>query len=231
MATTSQCIWAQGCTRASVGSQKSAEGEILRTGYLEGCNNKCQPFVLGSSPERGYCLREVVRVQEDLAHQYPRNSGSTSGSRAWMFSLQGCPVSIQSDIATAVAYIHHQGGTRSRTAQNEVNRVLAWAERHVPSLFAVFIPGIEKWQADFLSHQQLFLGEWSLPPNIFLAICQRWVTPHMNLLASRFNRKVDKFVSRAMDPLSSGTDALVVPWEQFSLIHAFPPDSAVSSAS
>ncbi|CAJ0930713.1 unnamed protein product [Ranitomeya imitator] len=33
--------------------------------------------------------------------------------------LAGCPIRIQSDNATAVAYINHQGGTRSRTAMFE----------------------------------------------------------------------------------------------------------------
>ncbi|XP_073491076.1 uncharacterized protein [Aquarana catesbeiana] len=143
--------------------------------------------------------------------------------KAWTIRLQGCPVRIQSDNATAVAYVNHQGGTRSRAAQKEVNQILVWAEMHVPCISAVFIPGIENWQADYLSRQQLLPGEWSLHPDVFWAICQRWGVPDVDLFASRFNKKIDRFVARTKDPLACGTDALVIPWHRFSLIYAFPP--------
>lgn len=77
----------------------------------------------------------------------------------WTTKLQGCPIRIQSNNATAVAYINHQGGTKSQTAQEEVGHILTWAEKYVPFLSAVFIPGVENWQVDFLSHQQMFPGE------------------------------------------------------------------------
>lgn len=110
---------------------------------------------------------------------------------AWTFRLRNSPARIQSDNATAVGYTNHQGGTRSHAAQREVDYILSWAEKHVPCLSAVYIPGVENWQADFLSHQQLLPGEWSLHPNVFLAICQRWGTPVVDLLAPRFNKKLD----------------------------------------
>lgn len=86
---------------------------------------------------------------------------------SWTFRLQGCPVRIQSDNATAVACINHQGGSRSQAAQREVDHILTWAEKHVPFLSAVFILGAENWQANFLSRQQLSPGEWSLHPKVF----------------------------------------------------------------
>lgn len=142
---------------------------------------------------------------------------------AWSDRLKGLPVRIQSDNVTAVAYINHQGGTRSRAAQREVNRILTWAEKYVPCISAVFIPGIDNWRADYLSRQQVLPGEWTLHPDIFQSICQRWGTPDVDLFASRFNARVGNFLSRTRDPLAYGTDALVFPWDQFSLMYAFPP--------
>ena len=143
--------------------------------------------------------------------------------RAWTSKLQGFPVRIQSDNATAVAYINHQGGTKSQAAQREVSLIFLWAENHVPCISAIFIPGVDNLQADFLSRQTLSPGEWSLHPQIFQVICQRWGMPDVDVMASRFNKKLDRFMSRTRDPMACGADALVCPWHQFKLLYAFPP--------
>ena len=106
----------------------------------------------------------------------------------WSLDLQGGPVRIQSD--NAVAYVNHQGGIRSSAAATEVAHILRWAERSVPTLLAVYIPGVQNWQANFLSHTTLDQGEWSLHPEVFQCLCQKWGTPDVDLLASRLNRKV-----------------------------------------
>ncbi|CAJ0933078.1 unnamed protein product [Ranitomeya imitator] len=48
--------------------------------------------------------------------------------RHWERILSGLPVRIQTDNATAVAYVNHQGGTRSSLALAEVSKILLWAE-------------------------------------------------------------------------------------------------------
>lgn len=96
--------------------------------------------------------------------------------RAWSGIQHGYPIRIQSDNAMGVAYINHQGGTKSWVAQKEVDYIVVWAEVHVPCLSAVFILGVENWQTDFLSRQPLLAGELSLQPEVFLAICQKWGT-------------------------------------------------------
>ena len=78
---------------------------------------------------------------------------------SWSRRLQGRPIRIQSDNATAVAYVNHQGRTRSSAAASEVAHILRWAERNGSALSAVYIPGIENWQANYLSRQMLDQGE------------------------------------------------------------------------
>lgn len=136
--------------------------------------------------------------------------------------LQGKAVRIQSDNVTAVAYINHQGGTRSPMALLEASRILSWAEINVPALSAVHIPGVENWIADYLSRETIDQGEWSLHPEVFQLIVARWGLPDIDLMASRHNRKVQRFVARSLDPQAHAVDALVIPWD-FPLTYIFPP--------
>ncbi|KAM4037388.1 ELMO domain-containing protein 3 isoform 1-T2 [Anomaloglossus baeobatrachus] len=137
--------------------------------------------------------------------------------------LEGRQIRIQSDNATAVAYINHQGGTRSRQAFQEVRRILLWAEATASTISAVHIPGVENWEADFLSRQGMDAGEWSLHPDVFREICRRWGTPDVDLMASRHNNKVPAFMARSQDHRALAADALVQDWSQFRLPYVFPP--------
>ncbi|XP_040270849.1 uncharacterized protein LOC120986377 [Bufo bufo] len=141
----------------------------------------------------------------------------------WTPLLATRPVRVQSDNATAVAYVNHQGRTRSRAVMREVARILLWAESHVPVLSAVYIPGVDNWTADFLSRTKVDPGEWSLHPEVFEDICHRWGHPDVDLMASRLNNKVPVFLARARDPRAYGVDALVSPWQRVSLLYVFPP--------
>ncbi|CAJ0930814.1 unnamed protein product [Ranitomeya imitator] len=137
--------------------------------------------------------------------------------------LAGRPIRIQSNNATAVAYINTQGGTCSMAAMNEVGYILRWAEENRSMISAVHIPGVDNWEADFLSRQGLDSEEWSLHPEIFHQICCRWGTPDVDLMASRLNSKVPDFIARSHDPAAIGADALILLWHNFRLQYIFPP--------
>ncbi|KAM4027625.1 uncharacterized protein ACNLHF_023307 isoform 1-T1 [Anomaloglossus baeobatrachus] len=137
--------------------------------------------------------------------------------------LAGKHIRVQSDNATAVAYINHQGGTHSRLAMLEVQRILQWTEDSKSTISAVHIPGVENWEADYLSRQTVDGGEWALHPSVFRSICRKWGTPEVDLMASRHNNKVPVYVARSHDPQAFAADALVQDWSQFSLAYVFPP--------
>ena len=64
---------------------------------------------------------------------------------------------------------------------------------------------------------QTIQTEWSLQ-----AICTRWHQPQIDLCATRFNNKLDQFVSPVSDPLAWAVDTLSLPWEDLDR-YAFPP--------
>ncbi|CAJ0926024.1 unnamed protein product [Ranitomeya imitator] len=198
--------------------------QVLPSGSLAGGDNGRQPDRLGCGFFRHLTVQGRWSPQESsLPINVLEIRAIFLSLRHWERILRGLPVRVQTDNATAVAYVNHQGGTRSSLALAEVSKILLWAEATVPVISAVHIPGVENWAADFLSREGLAAGEWSLHPEVFHQICLRWGTPDVDLTASRINRKVPQFVSRSRDPLAVGVDALAIPWSQFELPYLFPP--------
>ncbi|XP_063775051.1 uncharacterized protein LOC134910673 [Pseudophryne corroboree] len=135
--------------------------------------------------------------------------------------LQNGPVLIQSDNITAVTHVNRQGGTRSRRAMAEATRILRWAENHVLALTAVFIPGVDNWEADFLSRHDLHPGEWGLHPEVFQMLVNRWEKTQVDMMASRLNKKLKRYCARSRDPQAIAVDALVTPWV-YQSVYVFP---------
>ena len=52
---------------------------------------------------------------------------------------------------------------------------------------------------------QTIQTEWLLLPEVFQAICKRWHQPQIDLFATRFNKKLAKFVSPVPDPPDLGS--------------------------
>eukprot|EP00079_Xenopus_tropicalis_P032144 XP_017945915.1 PREDICTED: uncharacterized protein LOC101734340 [Xenopus tropicalis] len=62
----------------------------------------------------------------------------------WENQLTDRDIRIQSDNATAVAYLNRQGGTKSLAAANEISKIFRWAETRINQISAVHIPGVKK---------------------------------------------------------------------------------------
>ncbi|CAJ0964903.1 unnamed protein product [Ranitomeya imitator] len=197
--------------------------EVFSSSTLASCDNRCQSSRLGSGVLTSHCSGPLVTSGITPSDQHLRNSGNQVSSSTIPSYPGGSPIRIQSDNTTAVAYINRQGGTRSMAAMNEVGYILSWAEENRSMISAVHIPGVDNWEADFLSRQGLDSGEWSLHPEIFHQICCRWGTPDADLMASRLNSKVPDFIARSHGPAAIGADALLLPWHHFLLPYIFPP--------
>ncbi|XP_033633155.1 uncharacterized protein LOC117294748 [Asterias rubens] len=143
----------------------------------------------------------------------------------WHFQsdVRGRAVLVRCDNATVVAYINHQGGTRSGRLC-----ALAWDVIHCftqqgTALSAVHIPGVENVTADALSRGWIAPTEWSLLPQVARSLFHLIDQPHVDLFASHANHQLPFYCARGPDPNVWKIDALSVQWD-----YAFPPISLVS---
>ena len=77
--------------------------------------------------------------------------------------------------------------------------------------------------ADLLSRSnQVQSTEWSLHPQVFKQICQKWFTPHVDLFATHLNHKLPLYVCPVPDPKAWNIDALNINWTGLTA-YAYPP--------
>ena len=121
---------------------------------------------------------------------------------------QDQPVLVATDNSTVVAYINKQGGTHSVEMCTLLWRIMTWCHHFHITLKVRYIPGCLNVMADLLSRSnQVQSTEWSLHPQVFKQICQRWFTPHVDLFTTHLNHKLPLYVSPIPDPKAWDIDA------------------------
>ena len=100
-------------------------------------------------------------------------------------------VLVATDNSSVVAYINKQGGTHSAEMCALLWKIMTWCHHYHITLKARHIPGCLNVMADLLSRSnQVQSTEWSLHPQVFKQICQKWFTPHVDLFATHLNHKL-----------------------------------------
>ena len=100
---------------------------------------------------------------------------------------------------------------------------MTWCHHYHITLKARHIPGCVNVMADLLSRSnQVQSTEWSLHPQVFKQICQKWFTPHVDLFATHLNHKLPLYVSPVPDPKAWDIDALSRNWTSLTAF-AYPP--------
>ena len=145
--------------------------------------------------------------------------------RRFQSLVQGKVVLVATDNTTVVAYINKEGGMRSGSLCALLWRLLCWCNLRQVVLRARHIPGRLNVIADKLSRQgQVIQTEWSLHREVFDLLTQTWHLPQVDMFATKYNCKLDQYVSPVPDPRAWAVDALTVSWENLDM-YIFPPVS------
>ena len=122
-------------------------------------------------------------------------------------------VLVATDNSTVMAYINKQGGTHSAEMCAVPWKIMTWCHHYQITLKARHIPGCLNVMANILSRSnQVQSTEWSLHPQVFKQICQKWFTPHVDLFATCLKHKLPLYVSPVPDQNAWDIDALNITW-------------------
>ena len=165
----------------------------------------------------------MVRPGKKATHKRPRVKGVSLALRNFKDQCQNQTVLVATDNSTVVAYINKQGGTHSVEMCALLWKIMTWCHHYHITLKARHIPGCLNVMADLLSRSnQVQSTEWSLHPQVFKQICQKWFTPHVDLFATHLNHKLPLYVSPIPDPKAWDIDALNINWTGLTA-YAYPP--------
>ena len=167
----------------------------------------------GAHLDQKFHKGSVVRSGKKATHICPRIEGGLPGPSR----LQG-PVpesnSVSCDVQLNSGSLHQQqGGTHSAEMCALLWKITTWGHHYLITLKARHVLGCLNVMADLLSRSnQVQSTEWSLHPQVFKQICQKWFTPHVDLFATHLNHKLPLYVSPIPDPRAWDIDALNINW-------------------
>ncbi len=132
-------------------------------------------------------------------------------------------VMVATDNTTAVAYINHQGGTRSMFLMDLTYDLYDLTLSLGVTLRARHIPGRLNRTADLLSRSsQIVNTEWTLCSKVASQLWKVWGRPHLDLMATSLTTQLPTFVSPYPDPQAYAVDAMSCSWEGMDA-YVFPP--------
>ena len=116
--------------------------------------------------------------------------------RSFKDQCQNQTVLVATDNSTVVAYINKLKINGEKeipqiTTLSLLWKIMTWCRHYHITFKARHIPGCLNVMADLLSRSnQVQSTEWSLHPQVFKQICQKWFTPHVDLFATHLSHKL-----------------------------------------
>ena len=141
---------------------------------------------LGRSRSTKLYKGSVVRQGKKATHKYSRFEGGFFGPSKFQGPVSE-PNSVGCNRQLNSGSLHKQkkGGTHSAEMCALLWKIMTWCHHYQITLKARHIPGCLNVMADLLSRSnQIWSTEWSLHPQVFHQICQKWFTPHVDLFAT-----------------------------------------------
>ena len=141
--------------------------------------------------------------------------------------LEGRTVRVLSDSLCALACLRRQGCLRSDPLMDLSVQILEFCQRLHITLVPVHLAGVLNVLADQHSRESVISTEWTLDDRTFSWIVREFGQPEVDLFATRFNKRIAKFVSPCPDHQALAWDAMAQDWNEWESIYAFPPVSLI----
>ena len=177
---------------------------------------------LGRSLRPKFHKGSVVRSGKKATHICPRIEGGLPGPSR----LQG-PVPESNSVSCDGQL--NSGSLHQQTRRNTLSRdVRSPVEDHDlgPSLphniESQARSRVPECDGRLSRSNQVQSTEWSLHPEVFKQICQKWFTPHVDLFATHLNHKLPLYMSPIPDPRAWDIDAVSINWTNLTA-YAYPP--------
>lgn len=122
-------------------------------------------------------------------------------------NLLNCNVLCRIDNTTAVCTINRMGSVKYENLNHLARKIWTWCQERNVYIFASYIASKANIHADRASRKIHKETEWSLADYGFKKITDEFGFPHIDLFASRLNKKCLKFVSWTRDPEAYKIDA------------------------
>lgn len=137
-----------------------------------------------------------------------------------------CNVLLRIDNMTAIATINRMGSIKFTQLNNMAKILWNYCEIKNIFIYASYINTKENIEADFLSRVTSTETEYELNQEAFTQIIHQLGKPHIDLFASKLNKKCDKYFSWGPDPDSLLVDAFTTSWTNLKF-YGFPPFSLI----
>lgn len=135
---------------------------------------------------------------------------------------QGRMLNIICDNTTTIAYINRFGGTRSPELMHWATKMWDRCLKTGTRLRTTYVPSSFN-PADAPSRQLIAQLEWSIDPNFFSQIDQKWGPHQVDLFASELNHQTRRFMSWKPCRRAMAWDALQQPWTGLGRVYCCPP--------
>ena len=149
------------------------------------------------------------------------------GLKSFFHDYKSIHIKARVDNTTAVTYIKNMGGVKSMDCFHVTKLIWEWCIKRDIWLSCTHISGSDNKTADELSRVFNDQTEWMLDKHTFDSITKVFITPEIDMFASRLNTQLANYVSWCPDPGALATDAFSISWKQH-LSYMFPPFSLLT---
>ena len=129
-----------------------------------------------------------------------------------------------SDNKTASSYVNNKEGIKSEFCNKIAKELWVWSTLQDMWVLGTHIPGTQNAEADSFSRNFNETIEWRLSTHLFQNISSMFGNPTLDLLASRINYQIDRYISWKPDLKALAIDAFSIKWN-VEFYYIFPPFS------